>query len=398
MVYSTLEIKNKIWNKIKDYFYVQRAHNPLFVRNINYDGLNSQPKVLICYLEKGYFTNVEINIRRTIYFEIFKIVKVFSELGYCIDLINCNDTKAIELISDAKYHVIFGFGEAFYQITELQPEAISILYMTEHHPVFSYQEEKKRVDYFYARHKKNVSLKRSGMFYKPEHLEKKYTHVLTLSETEPLKDQYDNPYTIFPTGIINRNFKYNNKNHLKSGNKFLWLGSSGVIHKGLDILLDVFSQRTDIELHICGMTSEDMNILSIPEKENIFAYGHVNINSDLFQKLTEECTYIILLSCSEGCATSVLTGMLHGLIPIVMRNAGFNRLGENAIFLDDFKIEYVDLKLTELIQINVNELEIFSKKVFEFAHSNFTLNTFEKSFRSIVSNILVTDQVDSTLQ
>jgi len=315
-------------------------------------------------------------------------VNILSGLGFGIDIIGCNDVKALEVIKCKNYDLIFGFGENFYQLTNLQPSAISILFMTENHPEFSYQEERKRLDYFYARHKKHIPIFRSGNYYKIKHLEKRYTQIITLSETEPLKNQYDNPYTIFPTGIINPNFVFQNKYHYASRKHFLWLGYNGAIHKGLDLLIDVFSQRQDINLHICGLQDSDRKILKIPKRENIFEYGHVDIKSGIFLEVIEICSFSILPSCSEGCATSITTSMLHGLIPVVIKDTGFNRLGDNAIFLNDYKIDYLDAKLTELASYNPDKLKLLSKKVYDFAHQNFSISKFEDNFKTIILDIL----------
>lgn len=393
MTISTLKIKikNKIWPYVKDSFYSHRVIDSNIVQNINYDSTNNQQRILICYLANGYFINMENSLGRTVLYEIFKIIKVFSELGYCIDIIDCNDINAIKLLSEKKYDLIFGFGESFYQVTKLQPEAISILYMTENHPNFSYTEEKKRLDYFYLRHEKRATLQRSGIFYKLYHLDKKYSQVITVSDVEPLMHQYRKPYSIFPTGIINPQFNYKIKNHQLSRKNFLWLGSKGAIHKGLDLLIDIFKNRDDITLHICGLTKQDKKMLGIPKRKNIVEYGHIDIKSEIFLKIIETCSYTILPSCSEGFATSITTGMLHGLIPIVMKNTGFNKLGENAIFLNDYKIEYINEMLNALSNELPEKLDIFSKKVFDFARENLTLSEFEKNFRIIIRQILNQD-------
>lgn len=382
------KITNKIWDNIKNYFYNQRVVDSPLVMNLNNIVTDEQPKVLICYLTNEYFINLDNNVRRTISFEILKIVKVFSEFGFCIDIIGFNDIKSLASIKDRQYSMIFGFGETFYQMVKLQPEAISILYMTENHPCFSFQEEKKRIDYFYARHRRHARFGRSGNFYKLKHLDTKYSYVITLSETEPLKCQYDRPYFIFPTGIINPKYKFKYKDHQSSKMNFLWLGSYGAIHKGLDLLLDVFSKRDDIILHICGLSKQDRKILKIQNRRNIVEYGHIDIRSNFFLNIVETCSFIILPSCSEACSTSVTTGMLHGLIPIVMKDSGFNRLADNAIFLDDYKIEYLDSKLSEFINFSSKELELISKKVFDFAQQNFLIAIFEENFRTIMQDIL----------
>jgi hypothetical protein len=383
-----IKIKEKIWRNFKDSFHIHISQEPVLIRNINYKAIPFQKRALISYLTHGYFADTASHSGRTVIFEIFKIVKIFSELGYTIDLVNCNDVKTIELIKNIKYSIIFGFGDVFYLMSELQPEALTILYMTEQHPEFSFKEEQERIKYFYDRHKKNVSMERSGQFYKIQHLQRKYSQVITLSETEPLMKQYDSPYTICPTGIFNPKFVFGNKDHNSARKHFLWLGSTAVIHKGLDLLIDVFSKRKDVYLHICGLDDSARKILDIPKRHNIFDYGYIKIKSEAFLEIINLCAYSILPSCAEGCATSITTSMLHGLIPVVMRNAGFNRLIDKAIFLDDYEIEHIDTCLSKLADEEPEVLNGFSKKVFDFAHKEFTLSAYEENFRNIMIDIM----------
>jgi hypothetical protein len=388
------KIKNKIWYFIKDYFFYQRVVDSPLILNINKNCNVDQKKVLICYLSNGYFLNIEKVNGRTIPFEIFKIINVFSALDYCIDLIGCNDTASLEFVKSTRYNLIFGFGETFYQSVKRFPNSISILYMTENHPDFSYIEETKRINYFYTRHGKKTKITRSGIYYKRKHMEIKYSHVITLSETEPLEIQYTKPFTIFPTGIINPDYIFRIKDHQFTKYNFLWLGSTGAIHKGLDLLIDVFSNRNDIILHICGLSDIDRKILNLKHRVNIIEYGHIDIKSKLFLQIVETCSFIILPSCSEGFSTSITTGMLHGLIPIIMENTGFNRLFENAIFLNNYKIEYLDSKLTEIASKDPADLRLFSKRVYEFAHQNFIINIFEENFRKIILDVVGKENIN----
>jgi hypothetical protein len=382
------KLRKKIWKNIRDFFPLQITNEAVLVRNINYDPIPFQKKLLISYVTYGYFTNFEDYSGRTLLYEISKIIKVFSELGYCIDLINHNDLNSLEIIKNRKYDVIFGFGEVFYLMAKLHTEAITILYMTEQHPEFSYQEEKKRIDYFHFRHKKLIPITRSGQFYKLKHFEKKYSEVITLSEIEPLKKQYNRPFNIYPTGLINEKFIFKDKNHINTRKNFLWFGSTGAIHKGLDLLIDVFSKKEDIYLHICGFNETDRKILKIPKRQNIIDYGSVDVRSQVFLDIMEKCSYSILPSCSEGFSTSITTCMLHGLIPVVVKNTGFNRLGDKAIFLEEYKIEYIQLILTKLADENPEALSLFSRQVFDFARREFLNSTFESKFKIIINNIL----------
>jgi hypothetical protein len=80
--------------------------------------------------------------------------------------------------------------------------------------------------------------------------------------------------------------------------------------------------------------------------------------------------------------------MLHGLIPVVIRDTGFNQLGNNAIFLEDYKIDYLKMKLNEISNMDSDRLTLLSKHVFDFANQNFSISNFEENFRTIILDIV----------
>jgi len=379
------KIKDRIWSYSKDRFYPNRIKDSPLIKNINYDILGYQKRALVCYSPHYYFQDIDIQtLGRTIPFEIFKLIKILSELGFCIDIISVNDIRALDYVGSVDYSLIFGFGETFFKITQLQPKAKSIFYVTENHPEFSLREETKRLDYYYERHKRKASIERSGRFYRVEHVAVKYDHVITLGEAEQFAGQYEKPYSLFPTGFLNSRFVNKPKDHYVTRRHFLWLGSSAVIHKGLDLLIDIFRERNDITLHICGLNPKSRRLLAVPQKNNIIDYGFVNINSEQFLKIVDACSFSILPSCSEGMATSITTSMLHGLIPIVMKDAGFNRLENYAIFLDSFKIDYLNEMFSRLVEYEMTDLGIFSEQVRVFASENFNPAAYEERLRSIL--------------
>ena len=383
------KIKDRLWEFVKDYFYSYRVKDSPLLLNINYDAVSNQKKTLICYIPNFFFQTLDLrSIGRTIPLEMFKIIKVISEFGYCIDIVSVNDLKSLDIIKSNSYSLIFGFGETFYKMTQLQPSAVSVFYVTENHPEFSYREEKKRLDYFYERHRIKASFERSGRYYKLEHVAVKYDHIIVMGEEEYFLKQYEKPNSIFPTGLLNPGFIVKPKDHNSARKHFLWLGSPSVIHKGLDLLIDTFRYRDDITLHICGLSPKARKLLDIPIKRNIIDYGFINIKSEEFLRIVNTCSFSILLSCSEGMATSITTSMLHGLIPVVMRDAGFNKLGEHAIYLDEFSIEYVNKMLSNLSASDPAALDVLMQKVLLFASQNFTLEAYEKKLKSIFLDIL----------
>jgi glycosyltransferase involved in cell wall biosynthesis len=385
-------IKIKIWNNIKDIFFDQLIADPPFILNINYDSSLIQKRIAICYKTPGFFKNFldpEETIERTYYAEVFQIVLYFIKLGYALDIVDCVNIKTVNRLKNRNYFLLFGFGETFYSLTNEYPEAISILYMTENHPEITYRNEQERVNYYYQRHGKKARVARSGLFYKKYHLEKTYSHVITVSDTEPFSKQYENIHSIFLTGLINKNYSQGPKYHWKARRHFLWLGSMGAIHKGLDILIDIFREQEDLVLHICGLLDFEKKFLGLRECKGIVDQGQIDIQSSGFLDLVNTCSFIILPSCSEGCSTSVTTGMLHGLIPVVMNNnTGFNRFAGKVIYLNDFKVEYIRSRINEISLTDPAKLEKMSDEVYQFALENFTIKAFENKFSAIMNSIL----------
>lgn len=392
--FKTRLTKN-LWSNFKDIFYSERIEDTAVVQNINFTATRTQKKAIVCYLTVGYTADWENqNIGRTQPLEILSIVKVLSDLDYAIDVVNCNDLHALPIIASKDYHLVFGFGEVFYQLTLKHPNAMSIIYMTEHHPDFADREEKKRIAYFYERHQKKARIVRSGNYYKSHYFNQQYSHLVTLGEVDPFLKEYKSPFTIFPTGVVNTNFVFEKRDHVTTRKHFLWLGSFGAVHKGLDLLLDVFENRDDLVLHIAGLSEEDEALLKPKKRANIINHGYLNVKTETFLELVKNCSFNILPSCSEGFSTAITTGMLHGLIPIVMRDTGFNRLKKNAIFLEDYKVPYLNQKLTEISSRPSKELANFSKCVFEFAHENFSNLAFEMNFKKIMDTIMKNEQND----
>lgn len=365
----------------------QRIEASTTIQNINYLSIH-QPKALICYVTHGFKTNIDLFNGGTQPHELSRIIRSLTDFGYCVDIANCHESRIAQHLSKKKYQVIIGFGRLFFKIKELLPNATSILYMTENTPHTSLIAESERVRYFKERHNRSVNLTRSGYHYAISDFSQPCNHIISMSDLEPLQSFHPHPYGIFPTGKFNEYFQQGHRNLDTAKKEFLWLGSSGAIHKGLDLLLDAFNCAPDLTLHIGGLNPKEKKILKNLFPANAIDHGYINIYSESFLEIANKCAFIILPSCSEACATSITTGMLHGLIPIVLKNTGFNRLENNAIFIDSFKIESLLEDITKISQASNSELNQLSEKIYTFSHTKFTPDAFELRINQIFSEVL----------
>lgn len=132
----------------------------------------------------------------------------------------------------------------------------------------------------------------------------------------------------------------------KDPKKFLFFASVGQVHKGLDLLLEIFSKKDfSFELYVCSDFLSEREFCAEYQQElfhtsNIHPIGFIDIMGQEFRHIVEVCSFLLMPSCSEGIAGSVLTGMSAGVIPIVSRECGFE---EDEVFhLQDCRMETIE--------------------------------------------------------
>jgi len=166
----------------------------------------------------------------------------------------------------------------------------------------------------------------------------------------------------------------------------MWIGSSGAIHKGLDILLDVFSKHPDLELYILGLNESDRRLLSGMMGNNVKNCGYIRIVGEEFASLAEKCGFVVLPSCSEGLATAVITGMNHGLIPLVTRETSIEApVGE---VFDDFKVDIVEDAIVSWSKKDSGFLKEESEKTQVFARDTYSTSKYSKRITDIFTELI----------
>ncbi|WP_088013317.1 glycosyltransferase [Gottfriedia acidiceleris] len=372
-----------MFKKLTKDFLNRKLRNYRFIENINKNYIKDQKTILFIYLNNNYYIDKSKNVAHTNIFEAQQMINVLTELDFCIDVVNCMDNMAKEILKNKKYDYILGIGNLFYEACKSNKEAIKILYVTENPPWISYEKEKERIDYYYFRKNKKVHISRSGVFYKDNHFEN-IDFCITLGEEYYYKDFPFKTYRLHPTYLENKEYKISNRGN--ANKNFLWFGSNGAVHKGLDLLIDIFTERNDLNLFICGLTDKDRKILRI-NSENIFDIGKIDVQQKEFINICDKCDFMIFPSCSEATSTAVLTAMRHGLIPIVSKGIGFDKFIDHCILLDDYKIEYINSVIDECLTLDYDY--IFSRRmaIQKFTINKFKLEEFTNNFKKIMIEI-----------
>ncbi|MFH1352773.1 MAG: glycosyltransferase [bacterium] len=359
---------------------VRRKLTPPVIKN--YFRTNYNKNALISYVTRPFRKGVTFAHTNSI--EALEIAKVFRRLAYNVDVVDFDyEGRGIDY---SKYSVIFGFGDplvnSFYK---RKHPVITIYYGTGMHVVRQNHAALKRVKEVYK--KKGVWMPESGRI-----VDKAWSvqttlvnNIITLgndSVIESYRKYFDGGIYNIPVSCY-KIFDYkeilSRKNHGVARKHFLWFGSSGLIHKGLDLLLEVFKELPDVHLYVCGPINQEKKFQECYYGElyntpNIHTYGYVDIKTLLFKEIISKCGFVILPSCAEGEPSSVINVMCYGLIPIVPRSAG--------IRIKDFGLEIKQLtheSLTQMVKraAALSEEEM-TKRSFECAEDTVSGHSIEK--------------------
>ena len=159
--------------------------------------------------------------------------------------------------------------------------------------------------------------------------------------------------------------------------------------KGLDILIEVFKDLPELELFVCAPNEDDFDEFykeTLNNSKNIHSIGFILVAEKKFNKLTEECGYVILPSCSEGIATSVVSCMRKGLIPITTYETGVD-LKDFGFLIEDLDIDKLKNQLKEISNI---PKEDFLKKILKtyFESFNYTQEKFSEMFEKSLIEVI----------
>ena len=172
---------------------------------------------------------------------------------------------------------------------------------------------------------------------------------------------------------------------------YIWLGSHGLVHKGLDLVLEAFAQAPELKLTVCGPVSAEPDFVAEYRRElalpNVRVHDWIDTQSPLFRELLATHSSIIYPSCSEGGGGSVITCLHGGLIPIVTREASVDV--ENFGFpLREAGVAAIVEAVRHVAGLPAAELSLRSRAAWEFARRQHTREAFEKNYRLFVRDVL----------
>lgn len=310
------------------------------------------------------------------------IPKVLNRLGYIVDVVNWDD-KSFSPKYNYDLTILHGANN-YERIGKNLKTSALIHYTTGSYWEYHNNQELKRFTYFYKRH--GISL-RPDRFVKSDEtkLNSDANAIICLGNHDTkatfLNAGLNNVYAIEGASYPQKAFR-----RKADPNHFLFISGPGNIHKGLDLLLDVFRKHPKFHLHImCSLDNgfEKYYKDILYKSANIHTYGHVTQRSRQYYTIIDRCMFSVLPSCSEGSPGSVIESMHQGLIPIVTKEAHIRVDGCGFIIKSD-KIEDIERQIVSANELQKNKLISLSANSRKNIEQNYTLEQFETKFANII--------------
>ncbi len=184
-----------------------------------------------------------------------------------------------------------------------------------------------------------------------------------------------------------------NRDFSKAREHFLWFGSGGLVHKGLDVVLEAFSGLQNLHLYVAGPVGGERDFETAYHRElydtpNIHPLGFVDLESSTFEELRRRCAFLIYPTCSEGGGGSVITTMHAGLIPMVPKSASVDLASDYAIVLQDPTVENLRKAALSGSQQDPDNLKSMSLEARKFAREHHTREHFSAAWSRVLDRLM----------
>ena len=362
---------------------------------INQFGSRHGRHALISYITSPLRRGVKITHTNTV--EVIEIAKIFDRLGYRVDAVYYDERRPIDY---GKYSAILGFGDPLIRSFYNRKVPVSTIYYgTGMHVFHQNTESLKRAEDVFRR--RGVWLLESCRL-----VDKTYTVQTTLVDAmivlgnDRVVDSYQPHYSgkiykVYPSflKVADTSEILRGRDISMARKNFCWFGGQGMVHKGLDLVLDVFKELPDFHLHVCGPIEGEPRFAKCYEEElygteNIHTHGYVRLDSPRFREILSSCAFTVFPSCSEGAPSSVLNVMGNGgLIPIVTRETGIDTL-DFGIPIDSLTIADVKKAVLEAAALEDRDIHRRSHRCAESTAACHSIENYARQMMEVIPSIL----------
>ncbi len=175
--------------------------------------------------------------------------------------------------------------------------------------------------------------------------------------------------------------------------RFLWFGSGGMVHKGLDLALEAFAGLPDFHLTVAGPVERERAFerafsSELYETPNIATVGWVDVAAPSFLELSRSILGLVYPSCSEGQNGGTVTCLHAALLPVVTSEVGVDVAPEFGVVLNEGSVEAIRAAVVALASKPADDLALMARNAWKFARARHSRERFAAEHRAAVLAIL----------
>ena len=353
-----------------------------------------QGNILLSYRTKPFSLNEDSQEMNAHYcnWQCLQMARTFLHLGYCVDVISWLNDR-FEPKKD--YTVFIDVQSNLERIgPQLNRDCVKIFHIIWAHWMFHNTAEYQRC--LSLQQRRGVSLKPKRQLEPARTIE--LADCAAVSGNEFTMDTYkytavEKPMYRMPVSA-QAQYPWPEEKEFETCQKnFLWFGGYGFVHKGLDLVLEAFSEMPDHHLYVCGPVTMEKDFEQAFHKElyqtpNIHTFtGWIDVCSPSFLEITNKCVGLIYTSCSESSAGSVINCMHAGLVPLVSYESGVD-VNDFGFILKDCSLDTIRNTVQMVSSLGGKELKRLARQTWEFARGYHTKESFDTEYLRIAKTVI----------
>lgn len=323
-----------------------------------------------------------------------EIVRIFNRLGYAVDLIAWDDTSFVPAIT---YDVVFDIHRNLVRCSSERTR--TVFHVTGSNPEFSNRAEETRLSDLRARRGAIIGARRAvatgdlRMF--AENLARADLVTLIGNEvttaTFPVDVRMKTRPVVatgawLPPALENAQLNFR-------PSEFLWFNGGGAVHKGLDLVLELFAGHPELTLHVVGPYLKERDFVAAYQAElfrtpNIRSHGFLFPADRRFLEVASRVRAFVSPSCSEGISTAAITCMQAGMVPILSANCGISLPERSGVLLKECSMREIENAVLSIAAANDDAWRGVAANARLFARQTYSRNEFSRLLEEAVASVL----------
>lgn len=371
-----------------------RGNEPVYDFRAELDG-PSRGDALLCYLPAAFELRGEarsISSHSNLMMS-FELACALNRSGYSVDVI---DYRHWNFSPRKRYEIVIGMTANFSRLVRAVQPKYSIYFATR--SAMHFEIDALRSRYLNLQARRNVAM----AFPYPDigviecgHLESvNAIFVVGNERTASTYSIYQRPTFCLPNIQIRPMWRVDGqvqRDYRSARNRFVMLVNGSMIHKGVDLALEVFAKSPNMKLTLFA-PERDIEFMRLYRQElfhspNIHFGGWINLNGSEFRRACEEAAFGLSLSCSEGMSGAMLNMMAAGLIPVATPTTGVE-LSNFGFEAEYWTVEGIRQLLHCCVELSPEECSTRSNLVLDTMLTTYNAAHFRQTISSSLDAVL----------